>query len=684
MKRYLFWLKIEWERAVALLPQMIAKVFVLILLICMSVFLVSQAFSGQVKVKQISIGFVAEENELTDALLMFVGNMESVKKWCNLVSVSQEEGMEMLKQGELLGLAILPDNVIEEILSGSNAPAKLYLAEDLAPLGVAFDELASAAVGLLQLAQAQVYATYDMAGQWNISKAVRTKMCDEINSFNLQLALNRESLFKTEQLSKTGQDSFLNYYGGALMTLYLLLAGLFFGKYIKRSSLEQEMLEKRVGISKEAQLGGRMLMTTLLLLTAVLLLLPLLTYVHVNAILQIQFSWQNLCLLLMVLFCVAAMLQLLYMIADNHRYAVLLVGMNGVIMGYLGGCFLPTPLLPQIVEKVAAFLPVYYIKYATTMLFAEREGMFGRTVMALLLWICLLLLGARLLMREHLTGKAAYNISIESTGKKRKRSRTMFGILAKRLLSKVSLWVTLGVVLLLSVIMVNAEKKSQTSVYAAVFTEDAKFEKIFTEYEGVVQFVLCSSPEEVKRNVIQGKTECGYILQEDLQKRFLSEDAEESIIVYKDADATLTNVVNEIVFEKIFYEIMTDWFAGYIAESDAFAQAAEEIGTDRLAKTAGDTLKTRLTDGSTFYYERQYVKAKTIEGEDTGEGRSVYPVRVISWLCIVLCTLIGCMETVADRRRHKFRGNAKKAAVITILQTFACGVAAAVLIRLLA
>lgn len=684
MKRYLFWLKIEWERAVALLPKMIAKAVVLILLICTSVFLVSQAFSGQVKEKQISIGFAAEDNELTDVLLMFVNNMESVKRWCHLVSVSQEEGMEMLKQGELLGLAVLPSNVIEEIISGSNAPAKLYLAEDLAPLGVAFDELAGAAVRVLQLAQAQIYATYDMAEQWDVSKTAESELCDEINNLNLQLALNRESLFKTEQLSKTGQDSFLNYYGGALMTVYLLFAGLFFGKYIKRSSLEQEMLEKRMGISKEAQLGGRILMTMLLLLAAVLLLIPLLIYVHVNAILQIQLSWQNICLLLLVLLCVATMLQLLYMISDNHRYAVLLVGMNGVIMGYLGGCFLPTPLLPQIVEKVAAFLPVYYIKYATTMLFAEREGVFARTAFALLVWIILLFSGARLLMREHLLGKSTDNIAIEGTGKERKRSNSMFAILAKRLLSKVGLWVTLGIVLFVSVIMVNAEKKSQTSVYAAIYTQDAKFEKIFTEYEGMIQFVLCDSPEEVKRNVIQGKTECGYVLQEDLQNRFMSGDVEKSIVVYKDADATQTRIVNEIVFERIFYEIMTDWFEGYIAESDAFAQAVEEIGTERLAKTARETLQARLTDGSTFYYERQYVKANKAEEKDTGEGRSVYPVRVISWLCVLLCTLIGCMETVADWRKHKFRRNAGKAAAITILQAFACGVAAAVLIRLLA
>ena len=424
MKRYLFWLKIECKRAAALLPGILLKAVVLVFAIGMIAFCANKVLFSQEEEKQIRIGFVAEDNALTDMLLMFIENMESVKKWCDLVPVSEEEGMEMLKQGEFLGLAVLPENVVEEILSGSNEPAKLYLAEDLAPLGLVFDELASAAVRLLQLAQAQIYATYDLAEDWNIARADRSEMCDRINLLNLQVALSRESYFETEQLSVTGEDSFKTYYGGALLTLYLLFAGLFFGKYIKRSSLEQEMLEKRMGIPKTAQLFGRILVTTGLLFVVLLLAIPLLILAHVTGIVRITISLQSVCIMVLVLLCVAAMLQFIYMISDNHRFAVLFVGMNGVIMGYLAGCFLPTPLLPQIVEKVSGFLPVYYIKYGVSMLFATREGVFLRTTLALLLWIGLLFAGARMLMREHLLGESGDKIQAISTKRKRNRSKS--------------------------------------------------------------------------------------------------------------------------------------------------------------------------------------------------------------------------------------------------------------------
>lgn len=678
MKRYLFWLKIECKRAAALLPGILVKAIVLVLTISMIAFCAGKVFFSQEEEKQISIGFVADDNALTDMLLMFIENMESVKKWCDLVPVTEEEGLAMLEQGELLGLAVLPENVVEEIISGRNEPAKLYLSEDLAPLGMVFDELASAAVRLLQVAQAQIYAAYDLAEEWNVSSSELSEMCNKINLLNLQIALSRESFFETTQLSVTGQDSFMTYYGGALLTLYLLFAGLFFGKYIKRSSLEQEMLEKRMGISKSAQLFGRILVTVALLFVVLLLPLPLLICAHGSGILRITLSVQSICLLVLVLFCIAAMLQLIYMISDNHRFAVLLVGMNGVIMGYLTGCFLPTPLLPRIVERISVFLPVYYIKYAVTMLFATRDGVFLQTVLYLFLWSCLLFTGARLLMREHLLGESGDRLSIVSTKKERKRNNSIFVILAKRLLSKASLWITLGAVLLVSVILVNAERGSETSVYAAVFTEDAKFEKVLSEYEGMVKFVLCDSEEEVKRNVIQGKAECGYVLQEDLQEKILSGDADVCITVYKDADTTQARVVNEIIFERLFCVIMTDWFEGYIAEHDAFSYVVEEIGEKALRRSAGEILQIKLTDGSTFSYERQYVATE----EAGGEGRSVYPTHVVAWLCVILCTLIGVWEALADRRRNKFPTNAGKAAAITVGQAMMCGIFVAVLIWL--
>ncbi len=681
MKRYLFWLKIECKRAAALLPGILLKAVVLVLTIGMIAFCAGKVFWGQEEEKRISIGIVAEDNGLTDMLLTFVENMESVKKWCDLVSVTEEEGMEMLEQGELMGLAVLPKDVVEEIISGSNEQAKLYLSDNLAPLGLVFDELASAAVRLLQVAQAQIYATYDLTEEWGIAGADYAKMCDKINLLNLQIALGREDYFENEQLSVTGDEPFLTYYAGALLTLYLLFAGLFFGKYIKRSSLEQEMLEKRMGISKTAQLFGRILITAALLFVVLLLPMPLLIYAQAANLIRITINVQSICILLPVLLLVASMLQLIYMISDNHRFAVLLVGMNGVIMGYLAGCFLPTPLLPKIVEQVSVFLPVYYIKYAVTMLFATRTGMFFRTALYLVLWIFLLFAVGRIMMREHLLGKRVEKISVVSTKRERKRSNSMFVILAKRLLSKCSLWVTLIAVLLVTVVMVNSEKRSKTSVYAVVYTPDAKYEQVLSEYEGMVKFILCDSEEEVKRNVIQGKAECGYVLQEDLQDKILIEDADGCITVYRDADTTQARVVNEIIFERIFYGIMTDWFEGYIAEHEAFAHVAEEIGEGKLRKMAGELLQEKLTDGSTFGYERQYVAYGGKEAEQ--EGRTVYPTHVIAWLCVILCTLIGVWEALDDRRKNKFAVNAGKAAAITIGQAFLCGALTAVLIYLL-
>ena len=88
MKRYLFWLKMECKRAAAVLPGILLKAVVLVFAIGMIAFCANKILLNQEDEKQIQIGFVAEDNALTDMLLMFIENMESVKKWCDLVTVS--------------------------------------------------------------------------------------------------------------------------------------------------------------------------------------------------------------------------------------------------------------------------------------------------------------------------------------------------------------------------------------------------------------------------------------------------------------------------------------------------------------------------------------------------------------------------------------------------------------------
>ena len=119
--------------------------------------------------QKLRVGYTAEESQITNLAVSYVQNMESVRSICTLEPVTEQEGKQLLENGGLAALIVLPEDVINEILSGSNAPATLYLhgtgrstvsGGGLGAVGsMLFEELSSAALGMLSTAQAEIYAS---------------------------------------------------------------------------------------------------------------------------------------------------------------------------------------------------------------------------------------------------------------------------------------------------------------------------------------------------------------------------------------------------------------------------------------------------------------------------------------------------------------------------------------------
>lgn len=245
-----------------------------------------------------------------------------------------------------------------------------------------------------------------------------------------------------------------------------------------------------------------------------------------------------------------------------------------------------------------------------------------------------------------------------------KKGLIFLWISMKRLLLRKSFWVTLLLTIFITAALTRLEQTSERVLYAAVYAEEEALAKRLQEYDGFVHFILCKSEEEVKQNVIQGNAECGYVLQEDVQEKIAEGRGNWSIEVYESSDSTLTWVVNEVLFEKVFYEISTDWYERYIAESGAFENTVAERGEKAVREAAADAFLKKLSDGSTFTLERSRLQAA-----ETGEGQGTvsYPVFGGIIFCTLLCMLTGVWDALKDRKRGSFfQYSAGAVAIVTI------------------
>lgn len=232
-----------------------------------------------------------------------------------------------------------------------------------------------------------------------------------------------------------------------------------------------------------------------------------------------------------------------------------------------------------------------------------------------------------------------------------KKGLLFLHIMTKRLLLKKSFWVMLLITIFTTAMLTGLERTSKRVLYAAVYAEEENLARRLQEYEGFVQFFLCVSEEEVRQYVMQGKAECGYVLKEDLQKEILEGRGNWSIEVYESSDSTLTWVINEVLFEKIFYEVSTDWYEGYIAANTAFLNTVEERGEEAVRKAASEAFLEKLSDGSTFTLERSRLQAAETKEQ---QGSVSYPVSGGVGLCILLCMLTGVSEAMTDRIKGSF------------------------------
>lgn len=389
------WFVTEWKRAVAQFPVLLKRLVIFVIacvvLMGLTMFGTRQIWSGNNTQKTtVRIGYVAPEDMLTKLAVSYVEQLESVKSWCSLEKTTVDKGMALLENGALTALLILPDDLVNEILTGSNAPVTVYLPESVdasVTNSKVFEELANAGVGMLQTAQAEIYAAETLAGEAGV-KNLLEEMYYDINRFNLSIALTRESLWENISLSVTGNHTYAVYYGSAFFAIYLLVAALFIGNFCKRNHLQQFMAWRRLGVPFAWQLASQW--SALLLLMALVGVLPfcLLLYPPFAELLSVVFTPQMAVAVFFVLALSAMYALMVYQYVGEHQRAVLVLGLLALAQGYAAGCIIPSVLLPQGIAAVGAFVPAAYLKAAFTMLFTGSTQNFSEVILGLAVWSC--------------------------------------------------------------------------------------------------------------------------------------------------------------------------------------------------------------------------------------------------------------------------------------------------------
>ena len=378
-RTFILW-RLEGKRTLKMLPAMLAEALIILMLLGAVAFGTVKLLYHDLPVMQITIALVEEqESPLMDMALTYVQGMESISESCRFLPVSKEEGFAMLEKGEAAALILLPDGVIEGILNGANVPVQVYFPENAGIESALLKELTDAGVRMLDVAQAQIYGIYDTAVEYGALENLSVLEAD-IDRYNLAFALERLALFRTQEVSATGNLSMTEYIVASALIFFLLLLGMACYPMMQPYSDVMKKQLIREGVSIGGQCFGKWLCGLCAigiggLCFGLVIKGGLSLFGYTKWFPKPQngqtAAWIMTCML--ILLCITTFIFLIFQVAGSGMAAILILFFLAVIMMYVSGGFLPSAFLPDAVRKIGKFLP-------TTYLIEAAGSLYGGTV----------------------------------------------------------------------------------------------------------------------------------------------------------------------------------------------------------------------------------------------------------------------------------------------------------------
>lgn len=405
------YLRITWKRSLRLLPAQLFITVVLLASMSGLVFGAQKFLYGEQLYRQQKVAIVVEDDSrYTPMLIKFVQQMDSVRTACKFQIEDREDAFLQLQEGEVLAVMVVPQNVLEDIMNGTNTPVQVYMPLDATFESTVLGELLASGASLLTTAQAQTYAVYDLAISADTLAAQQSETPQamehlhqyeqDIDDWNLDRALKRGKLFSTETVNVTGKVDLPLFYGISAGILITLLWGMG-ASFLQLPAPEQtgRMLH-RAGISTGKQI------TTLWLVEGCWLFLLQIGYLLLldkvlRLCMDIQLTWSS--GLLLALFLTAMLvssLQLLaYTFVKEQGLAIITLAILSMGMLFLSGGLVPAAFLPKGINAAATYLPTTWVlqiqstamqRNGIGILWAEQNGQ----IVACLLGTLCFLVGA--------------------------------------------------------------------------------------------------------------------------------------------------------------------------------------------------------------------------------------------------------------------------------------------------
>ena len=398
MKRFRIFTGLEIKKSVKILPKLLIGT-VLLLLTVAAIAITANNILGKTEDSEknesseafVDIGVVCMDDSWIMELAkgMLLGN-KKITSVVNLRFTDYDKAMKGLEENDYMAVVIIPENAVDDIISGDNTPFQVIFPKNAGYEAAAIREVADSAVKLLASAQAGIYSVYDFYGEYN-HKWSRAGAIKRLNERYIDAVLGLEDFFKDTTVVATGDLDIPEYYTLSGIILFILMFGMNSLAYMEAYKKEIITALEQNGITIAKQTFSRFLG---ILCVYGIVDTVIVTAIGIGAKLGILMTIKLFLGMIPVLMTASAMVLLVQSAVRYKPAAIMTMFLISVFQTFVTGGFIPQMMLPEIIEKIGKCTPAYYMLREFSIIYLEGSGIMLNTIILLLITTILLALAS--------------------------------------------------------------------------------------------------------------------------------------------------------------------------------------------------------------------------------------------------------------------------------------------------
>ena len=400
MKSFMVYFTLQLKRVMKIFPTILFTGVLLCSVLVLSVTAIMRAESESDKMLKVKVGLVGEIDDYMGLDVEALLRVLSSKFGAEFVTMSEEEAKKQLHDGKMSAYVLIPDNLVDTIISGANDTPITYVASEgqKGISGIVMDEVVGVISELITCPQSSIFGMQNYLK--DSGKTDRFwEATDELNMIYIGALADIYNVGETEITGMANRVSSGGYYLCSILVIFLLLCGLNCGSLFARRKPELCKLL----ISKGQRVGNQVLgeylayfLMVFVFFGIVVIVVYLLNSMGMMSVKEIENidagEYVLFALGLVPVVAVISALQfMLYEFLDNIVSGILVQFLLAVAMGYVAGCYYPLSFFPKALQIIGEITPAgVALSYADKSLIQADTG--RELVMLLLYFVVFLVL----------------------------------------------------------------------------------------------------------------------------------------------------------------------------------------------------------------------------------------------------------------------------------------------------